>query len=115
MSKKYLVGVDVGTSGTKCVLFDTCGNALYSCTKEYPLYQPHNGWAEQNPDDWWEGVSKAIRKLLKNSDVRAEEIVGVGVDGQSWSAIALDAAGEVLCPTPIWTDTRRPWRKPPRR
>lgn len=47
---RYLIGIDIGTSGTKTVLFDTDGNVVKSKTVEYPLYQPHNGWAEQNPE-----------------------------------------------------------------
>ena len=43
----YLMGIDVGTSGTKTVLFDEKGTVIASALREYPLYQPHNGWAEQ--------------------------------------------------------------------
>ena len=50
---KCLLGIDLGTSGTKTVLFDERGTALASHTVEYPLYQPHNGWAEQDPQDWY--------------------------------------------------------------
>ena len=54
----YLIGIDVGTSGTKTVLFDETGEARASATMEYPLYQPKNGWAEQDPHDWWNAVCK---------------------------------------------------------
>ena len=67
MKKTYLIGIDVGTSGTKCVLFDTEGNALFSVTEEYPLYQPHNGWAEQNPEDWWNAAKTALKKVCENA------------------------------------------------
>ena len=49
---KYTIGIDIGTSGTKTVLFDSLGKKHSSCTVEYPLYQPQNGWAEQDPADW---------------------------------------------------------------
>ena len=49
---QYLIGIDIGTSGTKTVLFDTEGNVIASATIEYPLSQPQNGWAEQDPADW---------------------------------------------------------------
>ena len=52
----YLLGVDLGTSGTKTVLFDEDGNVIASKTIEYPLYQEKNGWAEQEPEDWWNAV-----------------------------------------------------------
>ena len=49
---KYLLGIDLGTSGTKTVLFDQNGKGICSATVEYPMYQPQNGWAEQDPKDW---------------------------------------------------------------
>ena len=58
--KQYLIGIDIGTSGTKSVLFDTLGSVIASATAEYPLSQPHNGWAEQNPEDWWEAVQATL-------------------------------------------------------
>ena len=50
---EYLFGIDLGTSGTKTVLFDRFGVVISSHTVEYPMVQPQNGWAEQNPKDWW--------------------------------------------------------------
>ena len=63
----YLLGIDIGTSGTKTVLFDEKGNGLASYTGEYGMQQPKNGWAEQHPQDWWEAVVDGIRlhPLLK--------------------------------------------------
>ena len=55
------IGIDLGTSGTKTVLFDREGHALASATIEYPLYQPQNGYAEQDPDDWWNAAAGTIR------------------------------------------------------
>ena len=104
--RELLLGIDIGTSSCKAAVFDKEGKVAASSTQEYPVSYPHTGWAEQNPDDWWEGVSRAIRSLLENSGISPEEIVGIGVDGQSWSAVAVDSSGDVLCPTPIWMDTR---------
>ena len=104
MSKKYLVGIDVGTSGTKCVLFDTCGNALYSCTKEYPLYQPHNGWAEQNPDDWWNAAKEALSEIA--SKATNGTIEGIGLSGQMHSLVLLDENLKVIRPAILWCDQR---------
>lgn len=63
----YLLGVDLGTSGTKTVLFDTEGREVASQTVEYPLYQPRNGWAEQDPEDWWNAAAATIRGVLEKS------------------------------------------------
>ena len=52
----HLLGVDIGTSGTKTVLFDESGVTIASDVQEYPLYQPYIGWAEQDPNDWWQAV-----------------------------------------------------------
>lgn len=58
---EYLLGIDIGTSGTKTVLFDTDGHVAASKTVEYPMAQPQNGWAEQNPEDWWQAVCTGAR------------------------------------------------------
>ena len=102
----YLMGIDIGTSSCKTALFRPDGTVAVSGGSEYPVSYPRKGWAEQDPRDWWNGVCRAIREMIGESGINPAEIAGIGVDGQSWSAIALDAAGEVLCPTPIWTDTR---------
>ena len=102
----YLMGIDIGTSSCKTALFRPDGTVAASGGSEYPVSYPRRGWAEQDPREWWDGVCRAIRQMIGESGISPAEIAGIGVDGQSWSAIALDAAGEVLCPTPIWTDTR---------
>ena len=58
---RYLLGIDVGTSGTKTVLFDEKGTVIASKSEEYPLSQPQNGWAEQNPADWWNAVKNTVK------------------------------------------------------
>lgn len=102
----YLLGIDIGTSACKIAIFDQEGHVLSAVTEEYPVYYPHAGWAEQNPEEWWSAVSKAIRKALLQGDIPSTEIAGVGIDGQSWSAVAVDREGRVLANTPIWMDTR---------
>ena len=104
MKKTYLIGIDVGTSGTKCVLFDTEGNALFSVTEEYPLYQPHNGWAEQNPEDWWNAAKTALKKVYENA--KDGEIAGIGLSGQMHSLVLLDKDNKVIRPAILWCDQR---------
>ncbi len=101
-----LLGVDIGTSSCKTALFDADGKAVAQGGCEYPVSYPRKGWAEQDPAAWWDGVCRAVREMTAGNGIDPAEIAGIGVDGQSWSAIALDAEGNVLCPTPIWTDTR---------
>ncbi|NCC44937.1 MAG: carbohydrate kinase, partial [Clostridia bacterium] len=71
-----------------------------------PVYYPKPGWAEQDPREWWDAVCKAIKETLMQGNIDPQEIAGIGIDGQSWSAIAIDKEGEVLTNTPIWMDTR---------
>lgn len=101
--KKYLIGIDIGTSGTKSVLFDTAGAKIAESTVEYPLYQPENGWAEQNPEDWWGAVVKTLGELSAAAD---GEIAGIGLSGQMHSLVMLDGDGEVIRPSILWCDGR---------
>ncbi|MEF9879491.1 MAG: FGGY family carbohydrate kinase, partial [Clostridia bacterium] len=82
MSKKYLLGIDLGTSGTKTVLFSEDGRAVCSATAEYPMSQPQNGWAEQDPADGWAAVQSTLRAVLQQSGIAATDIKGIGSSGQ---------------------------------
>ncbi len=103
---KYCIGIDIGTSGTKTVLFDPLGNAVCSDSAEYPLSQPKNGWAEQDPADWKKAVLQTLKNVVKNSGIAAENIVGIGLSGQMHGLVMLDENGEVLRPSIIWCDQR---------
>ena len=102
----YLLGIDIGTSACKVAVFDREGQVKAAVTGDYPVYYPREGWVEQNPEEWWEAVCQAIREVLEKGQIAPEEIAGIGIDGQSWSAIAIDKEGKVLTNTPIWMDTR---------
>ena len=104
--KKYLLGIDIGTSACKVAVFNREGEVIATASGDYPVYYPQPGWAEQNPEEWWSAVCDAIQKALEKGGLAPEEIAGVGIDGQSWSAIAVDEDGNVLTNTPIWMDTR---------
>lgn len=103
---QYLLGVDLGTSGTKTVLFDLVGNVICSKTIEYPLYQPANGWAEQDPSDWWNATCDGIKYVITTSGIEASEISGVGLSGQMHGLVMLDKNGMVLRNSIIWCDQR---------
>ena len=102
----YLLGVDLGTSGTKTVLFDEGGKAVASATVEYPLYQPRNGWAEQEPNDWWDAAKTTIRKVLSDSGVDAKDVKGLGISGQMHGLVLLDEKGDPLRRAILWCDGR---------
>lgn len=101
-----LIGVDLGTSGTKTVLFDENGTVLASATVEYPLYQPKNGYAEQEPDDWWNATVETIRAVLVKSGIDKTEVKSIGLSGQMHGLVMLDKEGKVIRRSIIWADQR---------
>ena len=100
----YYIGVDIGTSGTKTVLFDKLGNVVASASEEYPLYQPQNGYAEQDPADWWNASKNTIAAVMKG--IPADEVKGIGLSGQMHGLVMLDEKGEVIRRSIIWCDQR---------
>ncbi len=103
---KTLLGIDLGTSATKTVLFNEELAPLASASAEYPLAQPHNGWAEQNPEDWWNAAVETIGAVLQKSGVAADSIAAIGISGQMHGLVMLGENGEVLRPSIIWCDQR---------
>ena len=102
----YLIGVDIGTSGTKTILIDEAGKVLARAMREYPLYTPRPQWSEQEPGDWWEATCATIRSVLQSSGVARTEIKGIGLSGQMHGSVFLDENGEVLRRALLWNDQR---------
>ncbi|MDH7601021.1 MAG: xylulokinase [Armatimonadota bacterium] len=104
----YLLGIDIGTSGTKALLIDADrgGEVVASSTKTYPLYTPKPLWAEQEPEDWWQATIAAIREILDESGVDPNRIQGLGLSGQMHGSVFLDADNNVLRPAILWCDQR---------
>jgi len=103
---KYLIGIDLGTSGTKTVLFDVDGKAITSATVEYPLHQPHNGWAEQDPADWWNACISTLGLIFAQSGIDPDDVSGIGFSGQMHGLVMLDEKNEVIRNSLIWCDAR---------
>jgi xylulokinase len=102
-----LLGVDVGTGGTRAVLIDRTGRVLASFASEHaPIRSEHIGWAEQEPEDWWRAAREAIAGAMAASELPGAEIEAVGLTGQMHGCVMLDAEGEVLRPALIWCDQR---------
>lgn len=102
----YVIGVDCGTSGTKTVLFDEKGTVIASKTIEYPMYQPKNGYAEQEPADWASAMINTIKAVMAQSGVRKEDVKGIGISGQMHGLVMLDKDNNVLRRSIIWCDQR---------
>jgi xylulokinase len=99
-----LLGIDIGTSGSKAVLIKPDGVVLAEATTEYPMEVPRPGWAEQNPEDWWQATIVSIRQVLAHA--RGESIAGIGLTGQMHGLVLMDEAGKVLRPCIMWNDQR---------
>jgi len=102
----YLLGLDIGTTGTRALLVDEVGHIVASAVSEYPLYTPQPQWAEQDPADWWQATCEATRAALARAGVSGEEVGGVGLSGQMHGVVLLDEQDEVLRPSIIWCDQR---------
>jgi len=99
-----VLGLDVGTSGTKAIAMNEAGALLASATVEYPLHSPRPGWAEQDPAAWRRAAIEALSQLAARIDAR--EVKGVGLTGQMHGSVFLDADNEVLRPAILWCDQR---------
>ena len=103
---RYVIGTDIGTSGTKTVLFDEFGVVIASETVEYPMYQPQNGYAEQDPEDWYNATVTTIKAVIEKSGVVNSDIRGRGLSGQMHGLVMLDENCEVIRRSIIWCDQR---------
>ncbi len=108
MNKRLLVGLDIGTSGAKCIIADESGSVLASSTQEYPLSTPKPGWAEQNPSDWFNGVVQGLKEITAKVDT--SRLVGLSLSGQMHGLVALDAHDQVIRPAMLWCD-QRVWKQ----
>ncbi len=102
----YLMGIDVGTTGTKTLLIDETGAIVASAVSEYPMYTPRPQWAEQDPEDWWQATIRSVRQVLQASGVAPSEVTGIGLTGQMHGMVMLDAKGQVLRRCIMWNDQR---------
>ena len=106
-SPSYLIGVDVGTGGSRAILIDTDGAIVASATTEHqPFRSASPGWADQDPEDWWQASASSIRQVLSASGAAPEQIAAVAFAGQMHGAVLLDDRDQVLRPALIWCDQR---------
>ncbi len=106
---KYVLGIDIGTTGVKILLLSEAGNIGATETVEYPILTPKPNWAEQNPYDWWQATVSAIQSCLEKTCIAHGgnvEVDAIGLSGQMHSSVFLDSDGEVLRPAILWCDQR---------
>ena len=98
------IGVDLGTSAVKLLLMDGSGRIHKVVSREYPLYFPHPGWSEQNPEDWFTASMDGMKELTSECD--KSQVAGISFGGQMHGLVTLDEADEVIRPAILWNDGR---------
>ena len=108
MNPPRLLAIDVGTQSARAIVFDAQGRLLAKAQTVFePTYvSPHPGWAEQDPEIYWNGVVQSCQKLWQTGDVRPAEITGISLTTQRATMICVDGAGKVLRPATVWLDQR---------
>src|SRR3954468_8751946 len=101
-----LLGIDIGTSGTKTLICDDDGKVLATAMAEHPISSPKPGWSEQNPEDWWQATCRATRAVLKKAKVKPADIGGVGLSGQMHGSVFLGDGEKALRPALLGKDRR---------
>ncbi|HEY8667300.1 MAG TPA: FGGY family carbohydrate kinase, partial [Tepidisphaeraceae bacterium] len=102
----YLLGIDIGTSGTKTLICDEDGRVLATAMAEHPISSPRPGWSEQNPEDWWSATCSATKAVIKKAKVKPADIGGIGLSGQMHGSVFLGDGTKALRPALLWNDQR---------
>ena len=103
---EYILGSDIGTSGCKTIIFDTNGNYVGSASQPYRTISLKPGWAEQNPEDWYDAFKTTVKNLLSKHEIHGTEIVSLGLDGMMNSPTFLDKSNSIIRSSIIWMDQR---------
>ncbi len=101
-----LLGIDIGTSGTKTLLCDGKGQVLATASAPHSVQSPRPGWSEQSPQQWWDAVVQATHAVVKKAKRAGTDITAVGLSGQMHGSVFLDQDLRVLRPALLWNDQR---------
>ncbi len=101
-----LLGIDVGTSGTKTVAIDQRGRVLADATSFYPSYHPRPLWSEQDPEDWWKATIETVRRVMAKGRIKKTDVRAIGLSGQMHGSVFLDARDRVIRRAILWNDQR---------
>lgn len=110
MSGRYLLGFDVGSSSVKASLVDSdsgvCVASAFYPEKEAPIIAVKSGWAEQDPQMWWDNAKLSLKKVMADSSVKGEDIKAIGISYQMHGLVCVDKNQNVLRSSIIWCDSR---------
>jgi ribulokinase len=106
MAGTLVMGVDCGTQSLRAALYQTDGVLLGRAAATYETVRPHTNWAEQNPEDWWDALTYAVRACVKEAGVASGDVAALACDGTSFTGVFCDAQGIPLRPAIIWMDLR---------
>ena len=110
MSGRYLLGFDVGSSSVKASLVDAdtgvCAASAFYPEKEAPIIAVKAGWAEQDPQMWWDNAKLSLKKVMSDAGVKGEDIKAIGISYQMHGLVCVDKDMKVLRPSIIWCDSR---------
>jgi xylulokinase len=102
-----MIGIDVGTTGTRAVIVRPDGHVVGAATGDHqPMRMAKPGWAEQDPEDWWQATIRAVRAALEAAGLKGTDIAAVGLSGQMHGVVLLDKTHAVVRPSLIWCDQR---------
>jgi len=102
----FYLGIDIGTSAIKAILLDAEQHQHGVVSVPLTVSRPHEGWSEQNPEDWWHGVDQAISTLAQDHPEKLAQLRGIGLAGQMHGLVALDSHDQPLRSAILWNDTR---------
>ena len=105
-NKRFFLGIDVSTTGSKALLIDGQGRVVSSATSPHPISTPQPLWSEQDPHDWWQSSQKSIRNAMVKAGAQSTDILAIGLTGQMHGLVLLDAQNRVLRPAILWNDQR---------
>jgi xylulokinase len=107
MTQQLLMGIDIGTQSTRAALLDLDGHVVASASTPQDMQTPRAGWAEQDPQAWWDTTIVNIRQAIAQASISPKGILGVGVSGQMHGTVAIGAKGELLSHgVQLWCDKR---------
>lgn len=102
----HLLGIDIGTSGTKTLICDDAGQVIATAMAEHPISSPRPGWSEQDPRHWWSATCQATKAVLKKAKIKGSDITGIGLSGQMHGSVFLGDGEKPLRPALLWNDQR---------